>query len=246
MGRVPRRTTHRRRSDRSQRRGSTATTATTPTTRRGKATRAALIRAGRYIFERDGFLEARITDIAAAADAATGSFYSYFDSKQAVFSAVIDMVSDDEGLHPPSMAFLADACDDLAAGHDPGSGHDLAADVAAHHREWLRHYLRNARLMSVMEEVTHISDEFRRHRIEAAQPFMDANAEAVRCLQTAGLADPALDPLQTARSLSTMVSRSAFVAFVLEEEGEDALDVLVTTLTLLWLNALRIPVDPGV
>jgi hypothetical protein len=72
---------------------------------------------------------------------------------------------------------------------------------------------------------------------------MRANAEAVERLQATGLADPALDPLQTARSLSTMVSRSAFVAFVLEEEGEETLDVLVATLTRLWLNALKIPAD---
>lgn len=38
-----------------------------------------------------------------------------------------------------------------------------------------------------------------------------------------------------------MVSRSAFVAFVLEEESEETLDVLVATLTRLWINALAIP-----
>lgn len=231
MARAPGRTTSRRRAPRPSRRGASATTVTAPATPRGKATRAALIRAARYIFERDGFLDARITDIASAANAATGSFYCYFDSKQAIFSAVIDTVNDDEGLHPPSMAFLPDA------------GDDLVASVAAHHRDWLRHYLRNARLMSVMEEVTNISEDFRRHRTEAAQPFMRANAEAIQRLQAAGLADVALDPLQAARSLSTMVSRSAFVAFVLEQEGEDTLDVLVATLTRLWLNALRIPVE---
>lgn len=233
MGPTHRRMTNRRRSARPPRGGSAATTVTTPATSRGKATRAALIRAARYIFERDGFLEARIADIAAAANAATGSFYSYFESKEAIFSAVIDVVNDDEGLHPPSMAFL------------PEAGDGLAGAVAAHHRRWLRHYLRNARLMSVMEEVTSISDDFRRHRTEAAQPYMRANAAAIERLQTAGLADPGLDPLQTARSLSTMVSRSAFVAFVLEEEGEGSLDVLVATLTRLWLNALRLPVDPA-
>jgi AcrR family transcriptional regulator len=205
-----------------------------PLTPRGQATRAALLRAAQYIFERDGFIEARITDITAAADTATGSFYSYFSSKEQIFEAVIDKVNDEEGLHPPSMAFLPEAA---AAG-------DLPTAVAAHHRDWLRHYARNARLMSVMEEVTNINDDFRHHRTEAAQPFMRANADAVRSLQAAGLADPALDPMQTARSLSTMVSRSAFVAFVLEEEGEESLDVLVTTLTRLWINALAIPLDP--
>jgi AcrR family transcriptional regulator len=228
---LPRRATSRRPLPRRRRTGPAEGPRPVPLTPRGQATRAALIRSARYIFERDGFVEARITDITAAANAATGSFYSYFSSKEEIFEAVIDKVSDEEGLHPPTMAFLPDVATD-----------DRVARVAAHHREWLRHYARNARLMSVMEEVTNIDDAFRRHRTEAAQPFMRANAEAVRCLQAAGDADPALDPLQTARSLSTMVSRSAFVAFVLEEEGEEALDVLVATLTRLWINALAIPV----
>jgi len=228
---LPRATTNRR----SRRRHKSAPTpaAPAPRTPRGQATRAALIRAAREIFERDGFLEARITDITSRADAATGSFYSYFSSKEQIFSALIDTINEEEGLHPPTMDFLADA------------GDELVARVAEHHREYLQHYARNAKLMSVMEQVTNISDSFRRHRTEAAQPFMHANAEAIRRLQAAGLADPKLDPMQSARSLSTMVSRSAFVAFVLEEEGLEALDVLVPTLTRLWVNALAIPVNPA-
>ena len=228
---MPRGTTNRRR-QRPRRTGARVPATTSPPTPRGQATRAALIRAARYIFERDGFLEARITDITAAADTATGSFYSYFSSKEQIFEAVIDKVNEEEGLHPPSMAFLSEVARD-----------ELVAAVAAHHRDWLSHYARNARLMSVMEEVTNINEAFRRHRTDAAQSFMQANAQAVRKLQAEGLADSALDPLQTARSLSTMVSRSAFVAFVLEEEGEEALTVLVATLTRLWINALAIPVD---
>lgn len=229
---MSRRTPNRRRSQRS--RGGGSATATTALTPRGQATRAALIRAARFIFERDGFLEARITDIAASADAATGSFYSYFSSKEEIFEAVIDKLNDDEGLHPPTMAFLPQAAPT-----------ELVRSIAAHHREYLRHYARNARVMSVMEQVTNINDAFRHHRTEAAQPYMLANAQAIRELQIAGLADPDLEPLHTARSLSTMVSRSAFVAFVLEEEGEETIDVMVATLTRLWLNALRIPADPA-
>jgi AcrR family transcriptional regulator len=201
-----------------------------PRTARGQATQAALIRAARRIFERDGFLEARITDITATAGTATGSFYSYFSSKEELFTAVIDQLNEKEGLHPPSMAFLPDDLD------------DLVGSVARHHREYLENYARNAKLMSVMEQVTTISDEFRRHRTRRAQIYMMANAEAIRQLQAAGMADPSLDPIQTARSLSTMVSRSAFVSFVLEEETADKIDLLVNTLTRIWINALRLPV----
>ncbi len=56
---------------------------------RGRRTREALIAAARRVFERDGFIDARITDIAEEAGAAHGTFYTYFDSKEAALRAVI-------------------------------------------------------------------------------------------------------------------------------------------------------------
>jgi AcrR family transcriptional regulator len=196
-------------------------------TPRGLATQAALVRAARQVFERDGFIDARIADITACAGTATGSFYTYFSSKEEIFGAVVDELSD-EGLHPPSMEYLAE-----------GDG-DLVARIAEHHRAYLRAYQRNAKMMSVIEQVTSISDDFRRRRTERAQEFMEANVAVIRRLQRDGLADADLDPLTTARALSAMVSRSAFVTFVLEQESRRAIDGLAATLTRLWANALRI------
>lgn len=204
-----------------------------PPTARGRATRAALIQSARQVFERDGFLEARITDITATANVATGSFYSYFASKEKIFSAVIDEMIRDEGLQSPGLAFLADARE------------NLVSEMARYHRDYLLRYARNAKLMSVMEQVTNVSQEFRGHRTANAQSVMQSSAEAIRRLQAAGIVDPNLNPMQTARSLSVMVSRSAYVAFVLERETVEQIDVLVSTLGRLWLNALRIEVDPA-
>ena len=50
------------------------TTRSAPASRRGQRTRAALVTAARSIFERDGFLDARITDITAEAEVASGTF----------------------------------------------------------------------------------------------------------------------------------------------------------------------------
>ena len=60
-------------------------------TPRGLARRSRLVRAAQTIFERDGFLEARITDITAEASTATGSFSTYFTSKEEIFLAVVDV-----------------------------------------------------------------------------------------------------------------------------------------------------------
>jgi AcrR family transcriptional regulator len=199
-------------------------------TARGLATQAALVTAARKVFERHGFLDARIADITAKARTATGSFYTYFEGKEDIFEAVVDALNE-EGLHPPSLEFLAD------------NHADLVADITEHHREYLATYHRNAKMMRVVEEVTNISDSFRRKRTAQAQTWISGNRAAIRKLQAQGRADPGLDTLMAARSLSIMVSRSAYVAFVLEEEGAEAIDGLADTLTRLWINALKIPVE---
>ena len=186
------------------------------------------MRAAKRIFERDGFLDARITDITAAAGTATGSFYKYFGSKEEIFLAVVEAL-EGEGLHAASLEVLCSERD------------DLEAEATEYLRGYLAAYQRNAKLMSVVEEVTNISDEFRRDRTARAQPYINGNVAAIRALQTAGRADPEIDPLIAGRTLAVMISRAAYVTFVLEEEGAASIDGLAATLTRLWLNALRIP-----
>jgi AcrR family transcriptional regulator len=52
-----------------------------PRSRKGTETRARLLDAAKQVFEEDGFLEARISDIAERANLSHGSFYHYFESK---------------------------------------------------------------------------------------------------------------------------------------------------------------------
>ena len=201
-------------------------------TARGLATRAALVRAAQEVFERDGFLDARIADIAATARTATGSFYTYFNGKEEIFLAVVEAL-DEVGLHPPSLEYVAGKYVGAAA---------LLADITAHQRAYLETYHRNAKMMRVVEEVTNVSESFRRERTARAQTWIEGNRDAIARLQRERRADPDLDPLLTARALSLMLSRSAYVTFVLEEEGPEAIDGLAETLTRLWVNALRPPV----
>ena len=59
-----------------------------PRSRKGVETRARLVAPAKEIFERDGFLDARISDIAERAGLSHGSFYHYFESKEEVFREV--------------------------------------------------------------------------------------------------------------------------------------------------------------
>jgi AcrR family transcriptional regulator len=194
-------------------------------TRRGIRTRDALVAAARRIFERDGYLDARIVDIAAEAGVATGSFYTYFASKDDVFAAVLTELQD-EMLH---------------AGVSGGSRGELRRGVEEANRAYLESYRRNAALMAAMEQAAAVDQQFLKLRLQRSQAFIERSAAAITRLQEAGLADPALDPAVTARALSAMVSRMAYVTFAADQPVP--FETLVETLTRLWMNALRMPQD---
>jgi AcrR family transcriptional regulator len=202
-----------------------AHTGRAPVSARGAKTRQALVAAARNVLERDGFLEARIIDIAAEAGVATGSFYTYFTSKEDAFAAVVEEVSE-EMLHP-RLHELADRDDPIAV-------------IEAANRAYLLAYRRNARLMALLEQVAQIDEEFRALRLRRARAFGVRNALAIARLQERGLADAKLDPRLAADALSSMVSRMAYLRYVLRGDAT-SLDALTDTLTRLWANALGIP-----
>jgi AcrR family transcriptional regulator len=196
----------------------------TPRSARGIRTRGALVDAARVVFERDGYLDARMSDIALEAGVAAGSVYTYFDGKEEVFLAVADQVQE-EMLHPHLRKRTGVT--------DPGALIDLA------NREYLRSYKKNAKLMALFEQVAQIDEDFRARRVERGNAFAQRNAAMIGSLQSQGLADPALDPLLTAHALSGMVSRMAYSAFVLGVFGEPVpFERLVATLNRIWTNSL--------
>ena len=176
------------------------------------------------MFERDGFLDARITDITAEAGVAAGTFYTYFTSKEDAFAAVMEEVNE-EMLHP-RLKEIADRDDPVAV-------------VDAANRAYLVAYRRNARLMALMEQVAQIDPDFRQLRLRRARSFGERNAQAISRLQRRGLADPELDPQLAADALSGMVSRMAYLRYVLGF-GTASPETLARTLTRLWVNALGI------
>jgi AcrR family transcriptional regulator len=192
---------------------------TVPKTQRGARTRAALVDGARRVFEREGFLSTKITDITREAGVATGSFYTYFADKEEVFAAVMDDVRH-EMLHPS-----------VEAGDDP------VAAIEAANRAYLEAVRRNARLVGLMEQVGAIDERFRSWRQETGRVFVERNAAGIRSLQRQGLADRGLDPELAARALSAMVSRMAYLAFVSGEVDASPEDVLAAV-TRLWANAL--------
>ena len=201
-----------------------------PATERGLRTRAALVAAARKVFERDGYLDARLIDITRAANCSSGTLYTYFSGKEEVFAAVLEVAQEDM-LHP-GMPHVA-------------SDDDPAAVIEASNRAYLKAYKRNSKLMGLLEQVANIDPEFRELRTSRSNAFVRRNARSIANLQAKGQADPDLDPVLASRALSAMMSRIAFGHFVTGEDRDDTPTVteedLVQIATRLWVNALRIP-----
>ncbi|USX47691.1 TetR/AcrR family transcriptional regulator [Dietzia kunjamensis] len=192
-----------------------------PQTARGRRTRDALIAAARTVFERDGYVDSRLVDIAAEAKCSIGSFYTWFDSKDEVFAAVLHEAQS-EMLHPGTGR--------IEASDDP------IAIIAASNRAYFEAYRRNARLNQLLLQVAAVDARFREMRRARADAFVTRNARAIAELQERGLADRRVDATMASMALSGMISRLAQDVF--SSDVGVPVDDLVDTATRLWTNAL--------
>lgn len=201
-----------------------------PVTDRGRRTRSRLVDSAREVFEEHGFLDARITDIAERAGVAYGTFYTYFDSKEAIFDEVARQVQRD-------FLFSSDGRDE-----DGRLPLGLYERIERANRRYLEGYARNARIMAVMEQVATFNDELLEIRKEMRVAFVERSTRAIQRWQADGLADVALDPCYAASALGSMVDRFAYVWLVLG--GDFELDKAVANLTRLWVQALALSCEP--
>lgn len=205
-----------------------------PTTERGRRMRARLLAAAREVFERDGFLDARVTDISSAAGVAHGSFYTYFRSKTEVFRALVAGTMDE-------------LYDSLGAGGDATSRDRLAADrtsdavarIDRANRRFVAMYRHNTALMALFEQVTTFDPEVRALRQAARERMVGRVRHSIEELQADGLVDPDLDTEYSAHALVAMVNGLVHYWLVLGADFDE--DRLVHTLTDLWARSLGLP-----
>ena len=199
--------------------------------RRGAETRARLVDAAKVVFERDGFLEARITDIAKEAGVSHGSYYHYFESKEQLFREVAEL---------QEIRLTAPPDDRSATGH----AISLSARIEAANRRYLERYRDESVIMGVIEQVSRYNDQVRSARFARQQSYTRATEDSVRRLQSLGLADPELDPTIAAQALSAMVTRFAEM-WLVQHLLDCDFDEGVEQLTILCTNALQLKDRPG-
>jgi AcrR family transcriptional regulator len=197
-----------------------------PLTARGARTRAALVKAARALFERQGYVDTNVGDIAKKARVAHGTFYTYFASKEEIFAEVADdlqhqllTIAEAEPHLPPDAA--------------------LSERIERANRGYLRGFAENARMMGVLEQVATFNPRLAAIRRANRRYFVQRNTASIRRWQEQGLVDERIDPGYAASALGSMVDRSAYVWMVLGEPYE--LDEAVIQLTRLYCNALGLP-----
>lgn len=196
--------------------------AKTPRRQRGKRTRAALVDAAQLVFERDGYLDARVADIAAAAGVAHGSFYTYFDSKEDVFRELVEA----------AILEVAAAIDAREDGLAP------ADRIRAGNRRYIDAYARHAGLLGLIEQVGTLS-QFHTMRRELRGRFV-ARVEAVIGEYRAH-GEVQVEPMDdhvVSHALVGMMDSFAYNWFVLGDSFKR--EVALENLDAIWMRTLGI------
>jgi AcrR family transcriptional regulator len=202
-----------------------------PRSRKGAKTRARLVQAAKEIFEENGFLEARISDISERAGLSHGSFYHYFDSKEEIFREVAIEIEDQ----------LSEAVDTIIL--DPSSTASPRDRLRTAIRQFLESYREEAPIVGVIEQVSRYDDEMKAVRLVRQRHYNDEVSASIRQLQEHGLADRNLDPMITSWMLGSMTNRFAEV-WLVQNLVECDFEVAVEHMSRLFANALGLPDTP--
>jgi AcrR family transcriptional regulator len=189
---------------------------------RGERTRARLVEAARLLFERDGFVNARITEIASSAGSAVGSFYTYFPDKAAIFLAVVDLV------------------DKELVGAIPREVIDPLGRIAAGNLAYVQRYRRNARILAAMQHRTFEDAALHELRQRARLRWIERAERVIRRLQEQGLAVRDVNARFTATALSGMVHSFCYETFAFGGRNIAGDEEIARGLTTLWYRALGV------
>lgn len=193
-------------------------------TRKGRETEEAFRAAARSVFARDGYLNAKISDIAAAAGKSVASFYNYYDTKADLLIALAE-------------DFHAEATKMAVLPYRAGLSREEALREAVG-GFWRTYASRRGELIGIFQAAM-IDEHFRERWLEIRGEAVSRIAEQVRRAQSEGYC-PGVDPVLTASALSAMLEHFCYIW--LGQGGEKdvpfddqrALDALAT----IWVKAI--------
>lgn len=191
------------------------------TDRRRETTPQRLLEAARVVFERDGFHNARLSDISVEAKVGSGTLYNYFRSKHDLLHALMKDIAAD---------LTAIATDHVSAQHDP------VHRIEEVNRTYIEAFRRNARVLQAVYQVRDEDERLKAQWDEVADHFQSRAARSIAVWQEAGLAYADLDPRHTAHALTLMVERMV-MAWSYEGVEYDT-ETLIVTINKIWVRSI--------
>jgi AcrR family transcriptional regulator len=192
---------------------------------KGERTRARLLAAARLVFERDGYIQARVVDIVGEAGVAHGTFYTYFTSKQDVF-----IVCEREVTEALMKAY------ELPPNLDP------IERIRVTNEQFIGIYEENSRMLALLEHAAEIDPDLRELRLSIRSAFTDRLETAIGRMNELGRTQaPRLDPHTAAHALGSMIDNVCYVWFGLGEDFDRA--TMLETLDVIWMRALSLEPD---
>ena len=170
--------------------------ATEPKTPKGRRTRQSILDAASRVFTRDGYVDARMSDVADEAGLSLGGLYRYFDNKDDLFGSVIRDIHEEFFQRSRSSTPLAE--DPEAALFEANLG-------------YLQHYHANSGVMRAFIAATTVEERFTTiwwtMRERHVARFVHAVEHDDR-IQLDGL-----DPATVARAMASLVEQTAYTTF---------------------------------
>jgi AcrR family transcriptional regulator len=197
---------------------------TAKATRKGRETDEAFRDAARAVFARDGYLNAKISDIAAAAGRSVASFYNYYDTKADLLIALAE-------------EFHAEATAIAVLPYRAGMSHEQALREAVA-GFWRTYSARRGELIGIFQAAM-VEGRFRDRWLEIRGEAVMRIAAQVRRAQADGYC-PGVDPVLTASALSAMLEHFCYIWLGQGGEkdvpfdDERALDALAT----IWVKSV--------
>jgi len=154
--------------------------------------RAQILLAARAIFIEQGYLAARVEDVARRANLSKGAVYFYFESKRAIFDALVDEE------HAVTISFLEEA------ERDTRPAQVKLVELGTRYLDYFAGLKTPPRFFLLMSEMA-IRDEDIRRRVNAIhQRFVDRIAEVIRQGVDEGVFAP-FDPLAVAQMMKALI-----------------------------------------
>ncbi len=201
-------------------------------TRKGRETDEAFRDAARTVFARDGYLNAKISDIAAEAGKSVASFYNYYDTKAELLVALAE-------------EFHAEATDMALLPYRSGlTREDALREAVAGF--WRTYAKRRGELIGVFQAAM-CDPAFLARWLDIRAEAVQRIARQIRHAQAVGFC-PGIDPLLTASALSALLEHFCYIW--LGQGGERAEvrfdeDAAIDTLATIWVKSVYWRPDRG-